>query len=68
MSDANKSRTIPVWALLLDVVGTLVLAAGIYTQVVDTGMQRAGIAMIITGALLMVPLVLVVVARAASNT
>ena len=68
MSGANESRTIPVWALVLDVVGTIILAAGIYTQVVDTGMQRAGIAMIIIGALLMVPLVLVVVARAVSNT
>jgi ABC-type glycerol-3-phosphate transport system permease component len=60
----NKERIIPLWALLLDVLGAIAVAAGIYALVADTGFRNAGVALIIIGALLMIPLVIVIVVRA----
>lgn len=64
MSRGNRQRIIPIWALALDVVGAIAVAAGIYALVADTEFANAGVALIIIGALLMMPLVVVIVLRA----
>ena len=71
MTESSQKRGFPVWALVLDVVGTLLLAAGIYSVVSGKlpfaeGMEPGyiGVALIIVGALLTMPLVMVLVRRA----
>ena len=70
MTENDQKRKLPIWALVLDVLGTLLLAAGIYSVVVGElpfvkGVELGyiGIALIIVGALLTMPLVLVLVQR-----
>ena len=76
MKTGNGRRTVlPVWAILLDVVGTLLLAAGIFGMVatedtlagIPLGLKEMGVALIILGALLMLPLLIVVVQRLVSG-
>lgn len=70
MTESRHKRSFPIWALILDVLGTLLLAVGIYA-VVTGGLPFAegsepgyvGIALIIVGALLTMPLVFVLVQR-----
>ena len=70
MTENSRKRGFPAWALVLDIVGTLLLAAGIYSVVVGElpivkGVEPGyiGIALIIVGALLTMPLVLILVQR-----
>ncbi len=61
----NKSR-FPLWVILLDVVGTLFVAGGIYGLVADADsmfggaldLQLLAVPLIVLGALLMAPLVI----------
>lgn len=63
---------IPIWALILDIVGTLCLAAGLYglfaggdppfSDVVD--LRANAVALIVIGILLMIPLLVAVIRRA----
>ena len=61
----NKSR-FPLWVILLDVVGTLFVAGGIYGLVADADsmfggaldLQLLAVPLILLGALLMAPLVI----------
>jgi hydrogenase-4 membrane subunit HyfE len=66
-------RGLPVWALILDVLGTLLIAAGIYGIVSGElpfaeGLEAGwiAVALILAGAVLMMPLVVVLVQRAAA--
>jgi hypothetical protein len=72
VTQSKQKRGLPVWAVILDVLGTLLLAAGIYGIVSGElpfaeGLDPVwiGIALILVGALLMMPLVVVLVQRAA---
>ena len=68
----NRTASIPLWALLLDVIGTLVLAAGLVGMFVDAplltslpfNLSEMAVVLIIFGVLLMVPLIVVLVRRA----
>ena len=63
---------LPLWTIILDGVGTLLLALGIFIQfggdaataLLPEGLHDGGIMLIITGALLMAPLVIAVVQKA----
>lgn len=71
----NTPNKMPLWALILDGVGTLVFAAGLVglfagapflaSLPVDLGEMAA--LLIILGILLMVPLIVVVIQRAVAN-
>ena len=74
MTESKQNSGLPVWILILDVLGTLLLAAGIYS-VVSGELPFAevpepgwiGVALIIVGALLMMPLLVVLGQRAAAR-
>ena len=67
---------LPAWAILLDVIGTLLIAAGIFGLAaaeetlsgLPVNLAETAVALIVLGALLMLPLVLVVVQRVRSST
>ena len=60
----NTNIKFPAWLLVLDVVGTLLLALGLYGQFGDDNpFRQAALALIVTGALLMLPLVVFVITR-----
>ena len=73
MSD-KPSFSLPMWALILDVIGTLLLAAGLVGMFMDpqfpsslpVDLGEMAIVLIILGVLLMVPLIVVVIQRAVS--
>jgi hypothetical protein len=73
MEESGKS-SLPVWAIILDLIGTLVLVAGILAQfggagalLPDTPETRAlGFVLILAGVLLMAPLVVILIRRAIS--
>ena len=66
--------SLPVWALALDVIGTLLLAAGLvglfasapFLSSLPFDLSEMAIVLIILGVLLMVPLIVVVIQRAVS--
>ncbi len=68
----KQAASIPMWALLLDVIGTLVLAAGLVGMFVDAPFltslpfnpSEMAVVLIILGVLLMAPLIVVLVQRA----
>ena len=68
----QQTASIPLWALLLDVIGTLILAAGLVGMFVDApfltslpfNLNNMAVVLIILGVLLMVPLIVVLVQRA----
>jgi hypothetical protein len=72
----NEERKIklPIWAVILDVIGALLLAAGLILLNGGAGLVNAdpaemkgpGIALIVMGVLLMVPLIAVILVRARS--
>ncbi|NIV18069.1 MAG: DUF1418 family protein [Woeseiaceae bacterium] len=74
MEDRQKTG-LPIWAIFLDVLGTLVLVLGIYAQIAgDDFLASASIdshalsiVLIIAGILLMLPLVIAVIKRAAAS-
>jgi hypothetical protein len=73
--DAGKPFSIPVRLIVLDVIGTFLLAAGLLKVVarVDFLPQQVlfegyGVAFIVGGAILMVPLIVHVLARAISRS
>ncbi len=74
MTESSRKRGFPVWALILDVLGTLLLAIGIYS-IVTGGLPFAGnlelgyvgVALIIVGALLMLPFIVVIVQRSVAR-
>ncbi len=74
MEDRQKTG-LPLWAIILDVLGTLVLVLGIYAQIAgDDFLASASIdsnalsiVLILAGVLLMLPLVIAVIKRAASS-
>ena len=63
------------WAIILDVFGTLLVGGGIFLLVTDadlmgtpaTDLQGLAIGMIVVGAMLMVPLVVSVIKRVQAN-
>jgi hypothetical protein len=68
----KKGKTfIPVWVLILDIFGTLILALGFYTYFgggasLFSGFdnpRQAAIVLIIIGALLILPMIIVIVRR-----
>lgn len=69
-----KQFKLPAWVILLDVLGALLLAAGLIVLTGGAGLLDAdpdslkapAIALIVIGALLMLPLIVVVVARVRS--
>jgi len=71
MSDESRPK-LPMWALMLDIVGTLFLAAGLFLEFGGTDMlasapdslRAMAIVLIVLGIFLMVPLVVVLVKRA----
>ena len=74
MTESSQKRVFPVWALVLDVLGMLLLALGIYSVVAgglpfaeDLELGYVGIALIIVGALLTMPLVLILVQRSVTR-
>ena len=74
MTESSQKHSFPVWALVLDVLGTLLLAAGIYSVVTGElpfaeGLEPGyiGVALIIVGALLMMPLLVVLVQRSVAR-
>ena len=66
---------LPIWAILLDVFGTLLLAAGLFglfggdelLSALPFDLREISIALIVVGALLMLPLIIVIVQRAVST-
>jgi hypothetical protein len=74
MEDKQKTG-LPLWAILLDVLGTLVLVLGIYAQIAGDDFlapasidsNALSIVLIIAGVLLMLPLVIAVIKRAAAS-
>ena len=70
----KRKMKLPVWALILDVLGALMLAAGIILlnggsgllDVGSTEVRGPAIALIVIGALLMMPLIAVIVLKARS--
>ena len=70
-SGGNGRPRLPVWALILDLVGTLLVALGLYgmfaegdlpfADVVD--LRGIAVALIVIGVLLMLPLVLAAVTK-----
>jgi len=66
---------LPVWAVLLDVLGALMLAAGIILlnggagllEVSADEVKGPGIALIVIGVILMVPLIVVILLKARSS-
>lgn len=78
MSDAEGEQglaTLPAWAVILDVVGTVLLGAGLYglftegeapfAETVD--LRANATALIVIGVFLMIPLLVAVVRRVASQ-
>ena len=73
MSD-KPSFTLPMWALILDVIGTLLLAAGLvglfaaapFLSSLPFDLSEMAIVLVILGVLLMVPLIVVLIQRAVS--
>lgn len=73
MSEQSKG-ILPVWAVLLDVVGTLLLAAGLFGRFagadllasLPVDLRSISIALIVVGALLMLPLIIVILQRVIS--
>ena len=73
MSD-KATFSIPMWALILDVIGTLLLAAGLvgvfaaapFLSSLPFDLSEMAVVLIILGVLLMVPLIVVVIQRAVS--
>jgi hypothetical protein len=73
MNDKRKIK-LPIWAVLLDVIGALLLATGLILLNGGAGlvnadpadMQGPGIALIVMGVLLMMPLIAVIFVRARS--
>ena len=71
----KRKIKLPVWAVILDVLGALMLAAGIILlnggagllDVSPTEVAGPAIALIVIGVLLMTPLIVVVIRRAASQ-
>lgn len=71
----NSISGLPIWAIILDVFGTVLVGAGIYVLVSGAkfmGMQPAdlkgpAIAMITVGGMLMVPLLVAIVKLANAN-
>lgn len=73
--DAKHSNHFPAWAIILDVVGTLIVAIGVYAQftgeVIRTpdpaDAHAVSIVLIVAGVLMMAPLVITVVKRSISS-
>jgi hypothetical protein len=71
-----STPSLPIWAIILDVFGTVLIAGGIFVLVsggellgAPAGELRGlAIGMIVVGAMLMVPLVVAVIQRAASQS
>lgn len=71
----TQAPGIPIWTIVLDVIGTLFVAGGLFLLVSDgnlLGMEAAGfrgpaIALIVVGVMLMAPLVAVIIRRAGSQ-
>lgn len=73
--DSGHKPGLPIWAVILDVIGTLILVLGvlgligsdrpIFPEFLDK--QAFSIVLIFAGVLLMVPLIIVVVRRATSQ-
>lgn len=73
--DNSHKRGLPIWTVILDVIGTLVLALGvfglvggnerIFPEFIDN--QAFSIVLIFAGVLLMVPLIIVLIRRATSQ-
>lgn len=74
MTESSQKQGFPVWALILDVFGMLLLGVGIYSVVSGElpfveGPESGyvGIALIIVGALLTMPLVVILVQRSVAR-
>lgn len=73
--DNSHRPGLPIWAIILDVIGTLIFALGvfgliaggerIFPEFIDN--QAFSIVLIFAGVLLMVPLIIVVIRRATSQ-
>lgn len=74
MEDRNNPR-LPIWAIILDVIGALLLALGILALIsVDTlalpeflDASAFGVVLIFAGLLLTLPLIIILVRRATSQ-
>jgi len=74
MTEGSQKRAFPIWALILDVFGTLLVALGIYSVVTgrlpfvaDLELGYLGMALIIAGVPLMMPPIIVLVQRSLSR-
>jgi hypothetical protein len=75
MTQDNSKIRFPVWAVILDLFGTLFVVLGIYAQLGGEDLLFAefldirpyGIVLILTGVLLMLPLVIFLVRRSTSR-
>ena len=73
--DNNRKSGLPVCAIILDVIGTMVLALGIFTQFGGDDLifpefldaKALGVVLIFAGVLMMFPLIIVLVRRAISQ-
>lgn len=71
-----SSSSLPVWTIILDVFGTLLVGGGIFFLVTEgevlgmpaAELQGAAIGMIVVGVMLMVPLIVTVVRKAAGQS
>lgn len=71
-----SSSSLPVWTIILDVFGTLLVGGGIFFLVTEgevlgmpaADLQGAAIGMIVVGVMLMVPLIVAVVRKAAGQS
>lgn len=71
-----SSSSLPVWTIILDVFGTLLVGGGIFFLVTEgevlgmpaADLQGAAIGMIVVGVMLMVPLIVTVVRKAAGQS
>ncbi len=67
MSNRRQTPRFPIWTLILDLIGTLVVGLGVYALVSSEEWRQYAIALIIFGVLMMLPLLVVLVQRAVSR-
>jgi len=63
----DRSSRLPAWALLLDVIGTALLAAGLYFLIGERTPRAIAIVLLVAGPLMMLPMVVVLVSRAGQH-
>ncbi|MDX1481430.1 MAG: hypothetical protein R3315_07135 [Woeseiaceae bacterium] len=66
---SRKIAGLPLWAIVLDGLGTLLVVGGvlIMTGALPAGERDVGLALVIVGALLMAPLILAIVHKATNR-